>query len=69
MKSNIIRAAIISAGYHGRQADFCRIARIPMRTFSRRMENPDSLTIGELRRIDRTAHIEDGELIKLIRGK
>lgn len=69
MKSTIIRAAMITAGYDGRQADFCRIARIPLRTFYRRIRDPDSLTVGELRRIDRTAHIEDNDLLNLIRGK
>jgi len=69
MKSAIIRAALVAAGYNRRTADFCRIVRIPLRTFARRMEDPDTLTLGELRRIDRTAHISDDQLIKLIRGK
>ena len=68
MKRDIIRAALVSAGYDGRQADFCRIACIPLRTFARRIRNPDTITVGELRRIDRTAHIDDRELIALIRG-
>ena len=68
MKRDIIHAAMTAAGYRGRQADFCRIVCITPATFARRIRDPDSITLGELRRIDRTAHIEDRELIKLIRG-
>ena len=66
---DIIRSAMVSAGFEGRQRDFCRVTCIAPATFTRRMQNPDSITVAELRRIDRTAHIEDKELLKLIRGK
>lgn len=39
------------------------------RTFERRMANPDTFTIGELRQLDRLAHFPDAELIKLIRER
>ena len=68
-KKEIIRTAMDAAGYRDRQADFCRIACIARRTFARRIRDPDSITVGELRRIDRTAHLRDEEIIALIRGR
>lgn len=38
-------------------------------TFSRRMKDPDSITIGELRRLDQLARFRDEQLLELIRGK
>lgn len=38
-------------------------------TFSRRMKDPDSITIGELRRMDQLAHFNDAQLLKLVREK
>ena len=64
-KKDIIRNAMDAAGYRDRQADFCRIACIARRTFARRIRDPDSITVGELRRMDRVARID---LIRLIRG-
>lgn len=64
-KQEIIRAAMDAAGYRDRQADFCRIACIARRTFARRIRDPDSITVGELRRMDRVAQID---IVKLIRG-
>lgn len=69
MLADIIRAAMTAAGYQGKQKDFCRRACIAPATFTRRMQNPDSITVAELRRIDRTAHIRDEDLIRFIRGK
>ena len=37
-------------------------------TFDRRMAKPDTITIGELRRMDALAHFEDKQLIELIRS-
>lgn len=46
-----------------------RLSGISKRTFDRRMANPDSITIAELRRLDQLARFEDKDLIKLIRER
>lgn len=46
-----------------------KMSGMPPATFSRRMKNPDSITIGELRRLDQLAKFRDDQLIELVRGK
>lgn len=43
--------------------------QMPPATFSRRKKEPDSITIGELRRLDQLARFRDEQLLELIRGK
>lgn len=46
-----------------------KMSGMPPATFSRRMKDPDSITIGELRRLDQLARFRDEQLLELIRGK
>lgn len=46
-----------------------KMSGMPPATFSRRMKDPDSITIGELRRLDQLAKFRDDQLIELVRGK
>lgn len=46
-----------------------KMSGIPPATFARRMANPDSITIAELRRLDQLAKFRDDQLIELVRGK
>lgn len=46
-----------------------KMSGMPPATFSRRMKDPDSITIGELRRLDQLAKFRDDQLLELIRGK
>lgn len=48
---------------------FQRQTGISPATFDRRMKNPDTITIGELRRMDQLAHFNDAQLLKLVREK
>lgn len=45
-----------------------RLSGIAPATFSRRMASPDSITIGELRRLDQLANFTDQDIIKLVRS-
>ena len=45
-----------------------KLTGLPSATFDRRMAKPDTITIGELRRMDALAHFEDKQLIELIRS-
>lgn len=45
-----------------------KMSGMPPATFSRRMKDPDSITIGELRRLDQLARFRDEQLLELIRG-
>lgn len=45
------------------------LSGIPSATFTRRMKNPDDITLAELRRLDQLAHFDDTQLIGLIRNK
>ena len=46
-----------------------KLSGIPSATFTRRMKNPDDITLAELRRLDQLAHFDDTQLIGLIRDK
>ncbi len=46
-----------------------KMSGMPPATFTRRMANPDSLTIGELRRLDDLAGFRDDQLLDLVRKK
>lgn len=46
-----------------------KMSGMPPATFSRRMKDPDSITIGELRRLDQLAKFRDDQLIELVREK
>ena len=46
-----------------------RPSGIPERTFERRMADPDSITIAELRRLDQLAKFRDDQLLDLVRKK
>lgn len=51
------------------RAKLQKMSGIPPATFARRMANPDSITIAELRRLDQLAKFRDDQLIELVRGK
>lgn len=38
-------------------------------TFDRRMRDPDTITLGELRRMDQLAHFEDKVLLALVKER
>ena len=46
-----------------------KMSGIPPATFARRMANPDSITIAELRRLDQLAHFEDKVLLALVKER
>ena len=46
-----------------------KLSGIPSATFTRRMKNPDDITLAELRRLDQLARFDDTQLIGLIRNK
>lgn len=46
-----------------------KLSGIPPATFTRRMKNPDDITLAELRRLDQLARFDDTQLIGLIRDK
>ena len=48
---------------------FQRQTGISPATFDRRMRDPDTITIGELRRMDQLAHFNDAQLLDLVRKK
>ena len=47
---------------------FQKLTGLPSATFDRRMARPDTITIGELRRMDQLAHFGDELLLELIRN-
>lgn len=67
MKKDLIygRAAITGVSREGLR----RMSGMSRSTFERRMRDPNTLTIDELRRLDQIAHFEDAELIRLIRSR
>lgn len=68
MFRKIIRAAQARAGYYLRTDDMCDVARIALSTFNKRMRYSGTMTIAELRRLDKTVKFTDSELVDLIRG-
>ena len=68
MFKQTIRAAQARAGYYMRTDDMCNMARIALSTFNKRMRYPATMTIAELRRLDKTVKFTDSEIVGLIRG-
>lgn len=64
---DIIRSAQARAGLFRQTPKMCRMACIEPRTFARRLENPGSMTLSELKRIDKVVKFTDEELSKIIR--
>lgn len=48
---------------------FQKMSGMSPATFDRRMASPDTITIGELRRMDELAHFPDEVILQLIRNK
>lgn len=48
---------------------FQRQTGISPATFDRRMRDPDTITLGELRRMDQLAHFEDKVLLALVKER
>ena len=46
---------------------FQKLTGMSPATFDRRMKNPDTITIGELRQMDAVAHFKEEMLLDLIR--
>lgn len=59
----------IRAGYKGRLAEFYSLVGMTPPTFRRKAAMPETLTISDIRRINRIAPITDPEIIELVRGK
>lgn len=64
-KKSVIYGAALLNGLNRERLQ--KLSGIPPATFSRRMKNPDSITIGELRRLDELANIGDEKLLQIIR--
>ena len=65
-KKNLILGRALEMGLEKKR--FQSLTGIPPATFDRRMRRPDTITIGELRRMDQLARFEDKDLLALIRG-
>lgn len=59
----------VARNYKGRMEDFYRISAIPKANYSRWKNSPSNMKIEMLRRIDRTAHLTDEEIVGIVRGK
>lgn len=66
-KKNTILGAALQHGLNRTRLQ--KLTGMSPATFSRRLADPDSLTIRELRRIDQLARFDDSELLRLVRSK
>lgn len=66
-KKNLILGAALRNGLTRTRLQ--KLTGMSPATFSRRMADPDTITIGELRRIDQLARFEDADLLKIVRSK
>ncbi len=64
-KKDIILGHAQSKGIDRRKLQ--KLSGLSPSTFDRRMKRPDTITIGELRRLDGLAHFPDQVLIDLVR--
>lgn len=64
-RTRIIRARATAYGI--KIKELARKTGIAESTLFRKLNNPDSITLGELRAIDRQIRLEDDELMALVR--
>ena len=69
MSGDILRSFAIRAGYKQRFNDLARMLGWNRRTLDRRLSDPDSMTVAELRVYARTTGMSADEIVELIRGK
>ena len=63
---NALKAAAMRRGYSLQR--LAKVTGIKPRTLYRRIAEPYTMTVDELRRMNAVLHFEDGELIEFVRG-
>ena len=66
---DLVRASAIRAGYKQRVNDLARMLGWNRRTLDRRLSDPDTMTVAELRLYARTTGMSADEIVELIRGE
>ena len=66
---DLVRASAIRAGYKQRFNDLARMLGWNRRTLDRRLSDPDTMTVAELRLYARTTGMSADEIVELIRGE
>ena len=69
MQADLLRAFAIRAGYKQRFNGLARMLGWNRRTLDRRLSDPDSMTVAELRVYARTTGMSADEIVGLIRGE
>lgn len=63
---NVIKAAAMRRGYSLQR--LAKVTGIKPRTLYRRIAEPHTMTVDEIRTMDAVLHLEDAEVLEFVRG-
>ena len=66
-KKRIIKAAVARAGYERNVDRLCDLTGMPRTTYYGKLRDPDSITVGQLMRLDMVLKFRDEDLLSLVR--
>ena len=69
MKAGVLLENLpIRTGYKGRILDYYRLIGMTPPTFRRKVMHPETLTVRDIRRINRISPMTDEELVERVKG-
>ncbi|MBQ6384748.1 MAG: hypothetical protein IJJ38_01080 [Lachnospiraceae bacterium] len=64
----ILETAAARAGYGRQQKQMCSLMHINQRTYQNRKKDSGTMTLSEIRRIDKVTPMSNDEIVRLVRG-